>query len=361
MKRIAWLTLIAAMLLVSAASAAYVSISAPQTVYVGDQLVVTGTTVVGGLPKPSLNPGFSTEVILYHAQSVKTEIARKTIVVQEDGSFSATFDTDGLKAGTYSIEIIDPTLSTFGSSSTKQRTITLVDRSGSLKISSPLNQGFDGSLDLQGYINEIADAGVRVQVEHDGAIVYGPEYVRTDKSGAFSTEVPISAGGTYEVTFSDTKGYIGDAVFVVTGTPGPTVTPALISASAPATRSAPAYFEVDTKSGTVTIATSAGIDWVIEYIDEDKEAHKVNSKGMLEPEVAEVAARGGPVYVKVYPMSYNDSGTVQVSASNADSVRVSQTAPGLFGDATPTPAQAAPLPAVLALLGLLVVVLARRG
>ncbi len=361
MKRIAWLTLIAAMMLVGTASAAYVAISAPQTVYVGDSLKVTGTTIVGGLPKPSLDPGFSTEIILYYAQSAKREVGRQTIVVQEDGSFSARFETEGLKAGLYSIELVDPTLSTFGSSSTKQRTVTLVDRSGILTMSSPLNQDFDGSLDLRGSIGEIGDAGVRILIEHDGLIVYGPEYFATDKNGAFYAEVPISEGGSYEVTFSDTKGYIGAVVFVVTGTPGPTGTPAMISAISPATRSAPAYFEVDTRSGTVTIATSAGIDWVVEYIDEDDNLRKVNNKGMLEAETVEVAARGGPVYVKVYPMSYNDSGTVQVSAANADSVTVSQTAPGLFGDATPTPAQAAPVPAVLALLALLAVVFSRRG
>ncbi|KLK87397.1 hypothetical protein SZ63_10975 [Methanoculleus sediminis] len=361
MKRIAWLTIIVAMMLVGTASAAYVSISAPQTVYVGDPLKVTGTTTVEGLPKPTVNPGFSTEIILYRAQYMKHEIARKTIVVQADGTFSATFETDGLEPGQYSIEIVDPTLSTFGGSSTKQRTVILVDRSGSLKIDSPLNQNFDGTLDLRGEIADIGSAGVRVLVERDGFVVYGPEFVATDKNGAFSVEVPISEGGSYEVTFSDTKGYIGKAVFVVAGTPGPTPTEAMISASSPASRSAPAYFEVDTKSGIVTIATSAGIDWVVEYIDEDGESHKVNNKGMLEPETVEVAAKGGPVYVKVYPMSFNDSGTVQVSATNADSVRVSQTAPGLFGDATPTPAQAAPLPAALALLALLAVVFARRG
>ncbi|WP_214019845.1 hypothetical protein [Methanoculleus sp.] len=361
MKRIAWLTLIAAMMLVGTASAAYVSISAPQTVYVGDPLKVTGTTVVEGLPKPSLDPGFSTEIILYRAQYAKHEVGRQTIVVQEDGAFSATFETEGLEAGTYSVELVDPTQTTFGSSSKTQRTVTLVDRSGSIRIDSPLNQDFDGTLDLRGSIGEIGDTGVRILVEHDGTTVYGPKYIATDKDGAFSVAVPISAGGTYEVTFSDNKGYIGAQEFVVTGTPGPTATQAMISASSPATRSAPAYFEVDTRSGTVTIATSAGIDWVIEYIDEDDILRKVNNKGMLEAETVEVAARGGPVYVKVYPMSYNDSGTVQVSASNADSVRVSQTAPGLFGDATPTPAQAAPVPAALALLAILAVVLARRG
>ncbi len=100
---------------------------------------------------------------------------------------------------------------------------------------------------------------------------------------------------------------------------------------------------------------------MVDYIDEDNILHEVDEKGMLDPETVDVATRGGPVYVKVYPKSYTDRGTVQVSASNADSVRVSQTAPGLFGDATPTPAQAAPVPVMLALLALLVVVLARRG
>ncbi|WP_332449332.1 hypothetical protein [Methanoculleus sp.] len=361
MKRIAWLTLIAAMVLVSTASAAYVTFSAPQTVYVGDSLEVTGTTVIAGLPGPTLKAGFSTEIVLYYAQHTKSQIARQTIVVQEDGSFSAKFDTEGLKPGTYSLELIDPTQTTFGGSSKSRQTVTLVDRSESVVMQSPTSQNFDGSLDLQGTVSGIGDAGVRVEVKHNAATVFGPEYIRTDANGAFSRAVPIPEGGSYEVVFSDAKGYIDTVTFVVAGSPDPTPTPAMISASAPATRSAPAYFEIDTRSGAVMIATSAGIDWVVEYIDEENVSHKVNNKGMLEAETAEFAAHGGTVYVKVYPMSYNDSGTVQVSASNADSVRVSQAAPGLFGDATPTPAQAAPIPAALALLALLVVVLARRG
>jgi hypothetical protein len=361
MKRIAWLTLVAMMLLVSAASAAYVGISAPKTVYVGAPLEVTGTSIAGEGAQPSLKPGFSTDVVLYRAQYTKSEVARKTIVVQQDGKFSATFDTEGLAAGTYSVEIIDPTQTTFGGSSTKTQIVTLVDRSENVRVTSPTSQNFDGNLDLQGTVSGIGSAGVQVEVEHNSATIYGPKYIRTDANGAFSESVPIPDGGTYEVTFSDTKGYIDTVTFVVAGTPGPTPTPAMISASATATRSAPAYFEVDTKSGAVMIATSAGIDWVLEYVDEDNNFQKVNDKGMLEAETAEFAAHGGTVYVKVYPMRYTDSGTVQVSASNADSVRVSQNAPAVFGDATPTPAQAAPVPAMLALLALAAVIFARRG
>ncbi len=361
MKRIAWLTLVAAMLLVGTASAAYVAISGPQAVYVGNSLNVTGTSILGDGGTPSLNPGFSTEIVLYGIQHARHEVARKTIVVQQDGRFSVTFDTEGLAPGQHSVEIIDPTQTTFGSTSKTRLFVTLIDRSGDLRVDSPINQNFDGSLDLKGTIREVGKAGIQIEVKHNSATVYGPQSIATNTDGAFSTAVPISEGGTYEVTFEDARGYIDTVTFVVAGSPGPTPTPAMISASAPATRSAPAYFEVDTKSGAVMIATSAGIDWVLEYVDEDNNFRKVNDKGMVEAETAEFAAHGGTVYVKVYPMRYTDSGTVQVSASNADSVRVSQTAPTVFGDATPTPAQAAPVPAVLALLALLAVVLARRG
>ncbi|HOB17906.1 MAG TPA: hypothetical protein PKK74_04335 [Candidatus Methanoculleus thermohydrogenotrophicum] len=365
MKRIAWLTLLAATLLVSVASAAYVEINAPETVYVGEPLVVTGTTVTGGLTKPTLNPGFSTDVVLYRIKHSKSEVDRKTIVVQEDGSFSATFDTRGLAAGTYTVEIIDPDYpNTFGGSSKTLQFLKLVDRSGDIKITSDLNQEFDGSLDIAGAIDGIGNAGVRILVEHNGTTVYGPEYIRTDANGAFSVTVPIPGAGTYHVTFSDTRGYIGTTEFVVTGAPTPTETQEpVVSASAPATRSAPAYFEVDTRTGKVTLTTSSGVDWVVEYISEDGDLHKVNEKGLLDPEVIEFSAQGGRIYVKIYPVGYSDSKTVRLSGTNVDAIRVSQDAPGFFGDEVPTPTTeaATPLPAVLALLALLVVVFGRRG
>ncbi len=358
------MTLLAMMLLVSSASAAYVRIDAPDTVYVGEPLRVTGTSLVEGITKPSLNPGFSTDVILYSVKHTKSEVDRKTIVVQEDGLFSATFKTEGLAAGDYTVEIIDPdSPNTFGGSSKTLQFLKLVDRSGDIRINSPLVQEFDGSLDIAGTIAGIGSAGVQIGIERDGTTVYGPEYIRTDANGAFSTTVPISGAGSYRVAFSDKKGYIGTVLFVVTGAPTPTDTEVpVVSASAPATRSAPAYFEVDTRVGLVAITTSTGIDWVVEYIDEGGRLHKINDAGLLDPEVVEFSAQGGRVYVKVYPVGYSDRGTVQLSAANAYAVRVSQGAPGVFGDATPTPAETAtPLPAVLALFAVLVVIFSRRG
>ncbi|MEG3057246.1 MAG: hypothetical protein RQM90_15050 [Methanoculleus sp.] len=205
---------------------------------------------------------------------------------------------------------------------------------------------------------------MQIQVKYGDATVYGPEYIRTDADGRFSVTVPVSDAGAYRITFSDAQGYIDTAEFVVTGGAStPTETPApVVSANAPATRSVPAYFEVDTRAGSVTLMTSSGVDWVVEYIDEDGNLHKINEKGVLDPEIVEFSAQGGRVYVKIYPVSYTDSKTVRLSVSNVDAIRVSQDAPVLFGDATPTPSEpAAPLPAVLALFALLVVILSRRG
>lgn len=365
MKRIVWLALIAAMLLASTASAAYVEINAPGTVYVGEPLVVTGTTIAGGLTKPSLNPGFSTDVVLYSIKHTKREMDRDIIVVQEDGSFSATFDTKGLDAGDYTVEIIDPDPpNNFGGSSKTLQFFKLVDRSGDLKITSPLIQELDECLDISGIVADIGSAGVQVLVECGDEIVYGSKYIRTDAVGGFSVTVPVSEPGSYKATFSDVQGFIGVMDFEVRGdVPEPSETQApVVSASAPATRSAPAYFEVDTRAGDVVLTSSSGVDWVVEYIDEDRNSHKINDAGLLDPEIVEFSAKGGQVYVKIYPVSYNDSKTVRLSGTNVDAIRVSQEAYEFFGDAPPTPAETStPLPVVLALIALLVVILSRRG
>ena len=158
-------------------------------------LRVTGTSIVGGLTKPSLSPGFSTDIVLHHIKHTKSEVGRKTIVVQEDGTFSAAFDTKGLAAGDYTVEIIDPEHpNTFGGSSKTLQFLKLIDRSGDLRISSPLTQELDGSLDVSGAIDGIGGTGVQIQVKYGDATVYGPEYIRTDADGRFS-DVPYRMQG----------------------------------------------------------------------------------------------------------------------------------------------------------------------
>jgi hypothetical protein len=144
-------------------------------------------------------------------------------------------------------------------------------------------------------------------------------------------------------------------------TPG---APSTVSATATASHNAPAYFTVDTNAGTVRIVTSAGIDWIIEYIDESGKHYMANSKGKLAGEEATINARGGEIAVKVYPAVAGESGPVTLTAENAVSVTVSESVSALFSGTPTSPgqtsAQATPLPAVIALLALLVVFAALR-
>ena len=98
MKRIAWILLVG-VFLVGAAQAAYVEMTAPDTITVGQTLQVSGSSL------GTLAPGFSTDLIFYKVTSAKTEIARTRIVVQQGGVFSASLPTTGLAAGNYQLEL----------------------------------------------------------------------------------------------------------------------------------------------------------------------------------------------------------------------------------------------------------------
>ena len=134
-----------------------------------------------------------------------------------------------------------------------------------------------------------------------------------------------------------------------------------VSATAQASRNQPAYFSVDTKPGTVTISTSSGIDWVLEYINEDSHLTVVNEKGTIGGETAIFIGKGGTAYVKVYPLTFSDQGPVTLTASNADSVSACTSCAALFTSTPPpTTTQKTPLPLSLALIALAVLILARR-
>jgi hypothetical protein len=196
--------------------------------------------------------------------------------------------------------------------------------------------------------------------------VYGPIYIAT-LNDAFSTDIAITEGGFYTAYFSDHKGYIGSAQFTVsepvqTTVATTTATPAQqVSATAQASRSQPAYFEVDTRQGTVTMSTSSGIDWVLEYVDEDSQLSVMNERGTIGGETVAFTAKGGNVYVKMYPFTFSDQGTVTLTVTNGDSVTVCTSCMALFTTTPPpTTTQKSPLPAFLALIALALLVIARR-
>jgi len=355
--------ILAALLLIGGAQAAYVELSAPDRINAGETLQVSGTSL------GTLKPGFSTDLIFYQMQFTKKEIARAQIVVQEGGIFSASFPTLGLAGGNYLLELVDPRTDgqeVFGGTAKNQKFVTVVDRSGEITISSARVQTFNGVLYLKGTLAMTGNNGTEIRVEKAGQVIFGPEYIGT-VSGEFAKTVPITEGGTYRVSFSDARGYIGMAEFAVkdaTTTSATTATPTArpeITASTPSSRTQPAYFTVDSAGGTLRIRTSSGIDWIMEYVDENGGRFTLNQKGTVGGESVTVETLGGPVYVKVYPATYTDQGTVTLYAENADSLNVCTTCAAYFaGTPAPTPTQKTPLPAAIAVLSLLFLVLRRR-
>jgi hypothetical protein len=353
--------ILAALLLIGGAQAAYVEMTAPDTISVGEILQVEGSSL------GTLNPGFSTDLIFYQMLYTKKEVNRTLIVVQEGGVFSASFPTEGLPQGSYLLELVDPYTSgneVFGGEAQKFHYVTLVDRSDEITISSPRVQPFNGVLYLKGTLSMTGNNGTEIQVAKGSQVVFGPEYIAT-KDGEFMDTVPIESVGTYTVSFSDARGYIGMEGFAVTeATTTATVTPiskpdvvVLTSAS----RNEPAFFAVDSAGGTIRIRTSSGIDWILEYVDENGNRYTLNQKGTVGGESVAIETRGGTVYVKVYPATYTDQGTVTLTAENADAVSVCTTCAAYFAETpAPTTTQKSPLPAAIALFSLLFLVLRRR-
>jgi hypothetical protein len=360
MKRIA-LIMLAGLLLVGAAQAAYVELYAPDTLTVGEILEVSGSSA------GTIKPGFSTDLIFYRVAGTKTAVDQTRVVFQEGGVFTASFPTTGLPAGSYLLELVDPMPggdAAFGGGAKNQRPVTLIDRSNELTITSPLTQPYTGLLSIRGSVSTAGNNGTQLRVDHNGMTIFGPLYIAT-LNDAFSTDITIQDWGGYSASFSDYKSYIGSAQFMVSQPVQTTVATTVttqapeVSATSRASRSQPAYFAVRTKPGTVTIATSSGIDWVMEYLDEGRHLTVVNEKGTVGGESVVIPVTGGTVYVKVYPFTFSDEGTVTLAATNAYSVATCSDCIPFFTTTTPpATTQKSPLPAVLALAALACALLA---
>jgi hypothetical protein len=324
------------------ASAYQVNIDAPDSLSIGKPLIVTGTTTLG--------IGTPIDVVLYYPLTTTTEIERKIVYVQSDKSFKTFFDTTHLKKGTYKVEVPATGL---GSSSESMRLIQLVDRSDEIYLSSLSRQGFNGKIYIAGSIKGGENSGVQIEVIGPAdTVVFGPSYVNTNNAGLFAADISITEPGVYEVSFTDSKGFIGTRTITVTGDSPLATTPVVtattypvFSAHAKASRDSPAYFVVKAGSGPVVLHTSSSIDWVIEYIDDKGVLHVANSQGESNPERAEFLGRGKTIYVKVYPYKYADRSEVFLYAENVYSIVVSPTAPEAFAATapqTPTPTQQSP-------------------
>lgn len=308
-----------------------VNIDAPETLTVGKPLIVNGIT--------TFPPGMAVDVVLYYQLTTTTEIKRQVVGVRPDKTFRVVFDTTGLKTGTYKVEV---PVNGMGDSVT-MRLVRIIDRSDEIQMESSVNQQFSGILVVAGTIKGDENSGVQVEVfGPDNSVVFGPQFINTDYEGGFSTEVPITIPGDYEVSFTDDQGFIGTRVISATvrqttgAVPaGATAPQPRLSAHATASRDAPAYFAVKTGLGPVILYTSTSFDWVMEYFDENGLLHVENSQDAQNPERASVPGTGTTIYVKLYPFSYSEQGDVFLYAEHAEAVFVSPAVPAPFAAAAP--------------------------
>ena len=321
--RILLLLAICLMMLAGTAAAYEIIIDAPLKVQRGMPLVVNGTS--------NLPAGISVDIVLYRSEYVTEEVDRHTLTLQGNKDFSVIFDTKDLIKGQYKVEVPGIAGYSYLGDSTTIRVVEIIDRTDEIVMRSPMTQEMDGTLDLRGYIKGLGTGGVQIEVIGPGdTVVSGPEYISTQVDGSFTKDVSITEAGTYEISFTDAKGYIGTVTVTLNEKPtlvttvATTVTPArtVLSAKAQSSNDEPAEFAVEAEAGSIKVYTSSGMDWVIEYTDMAGVQHKINEKGKVEAEEAVVETGGQTIYFKIYPYRLSASGEVTLYVEGATSVEV---------------------------------------
>jgi hypothetical protein len=184
----------------------------------------------------NLPAGNTFDLVLYHSVYTATEISRQSVTIQEDKNTQyRIFETQGLPGGTYKMEVQmlsrggDESLS---SDSVTFKLITIIDRSSEITITAPSTQTLEEALRIEGEIDKLSNEGVQIEVRGPEGRIFGPEFIGTktdtkNNAGIFNYHMTVTGPGTYEVSFSDSKGYIGIKKFEVLAppTPEPTTVP----------------------------------------------------------------------------------------------------------------------------------------
>lgn len=195
------------------------------------------TSVQVGLPlKCSIDSDFpagtSFNLVFYQSQYTATQVNTQPIVIQDDHATQyKLFDTTGLPGGQYKVEIhyVGPTEGSLRSDSVTSVLVTLNDRSGEITITSPSSQPLADALRIEGSITKEGNNGVEIEVRGPDGRVFGPQYISTkaniqNQAGVFAQQVAVTSPGDYDVSFTDSKGYIGTKQFLVTAPATPVQT-----------------------------------------------------------------------------------------------------------------------------------------
>jgi len=210
------------------ASAYQFYLSCPESVQVGlplkcsiDSNLVAGTTF---------------DLAFYQSGYTATPISRQSVTIQDTQATQyKLFDTKGLPGGQYKLEaqFRGNDESSLSSDSKTWQLPVLIDRSGEITITSPMNQNMDEALRIEGYIAKVGNDGVEIAVRGPDGVIFGPQWIGTkinmqSGAGVFTQHVAVTVPGEYDVTFKDAKGYIGVVTFKVAApvTTTPTTLPA---------------------------------------------------------------------------------------------------------------------------------------
>lgn len=209
-------------------------------------------SIQSGLPlkcsiDSDLPAGNTFDLVLYHAKYTATEISRQPVTIQENKNTQyRLFETQGLPGGTYKIEI---QLMSRGrgeeslrSDSVTFQLVNVIDRSGEITINAPAKQTLEEALRIEGMIDKLNNEGVQIEVRGPEGRIFGPQYIGTKADvktggGIFTYRVPVTGPGIYEVSFSDTRGFIGIKSFEVAAPPTPE--PTTVATTVPVTTTRP--------------------------------------------------------------------------------------------------------------------------
>jgi len=206
--------------LVTVSGAYIITIDAPKEVTTGSPLVITGST---SFPADS-----HFDLVLYYSKYTAGEVKRQTVIVDQSKEFRSDFETRGLEKGQYKVEVHSIVSdgkefveSSLGSSSVTRRVIQLVDRSDELVIESPGSQNLSTALVVTGRVKGLPSGVVTLRVFGPSDYTFGPQQLITnpgfaDTDGHFSTRIPVSMPGEYQISISDKNGFISESPFNVT-------------------------------------------------------------------------------------------------------------------------------------------------
>jgi hypothetical protein len=270
MKRI---LLIALFLLCSAgtASAYQFYLSCPESVQVGLPLKCS---IDSNLPA-----GTTFDLAFYQSGYTATPISRQSVTIQDTQATQyKLFDTKGLPGGQYKLEaqFRGNDESSLSSDSKTWQLPVLIDRSGEITITSPMNQNMDEALRIEGYIAKIGNDGVEIAVRGPDGVIFGPQWIGTkinlqSGAGVFTQQAAVTKPGEYDVTFKDSKGYIGVVTFKVSAPVSTTPTPLPATTTLTTTRpptTVPTPLPTPTKSplSLVTIVAAVGLIGMLSVI-----------------------------------------------------------------------------------------------